>query len=107
MITTPALLEQCIIGSCCIEARDEMVPREAPPTEPRGVVKMEGAMSSSLSEKRLEWEKARVLITGREDFKSSSSSFFLLLLFSYRGSLCGVPKAKEFFFCLSGVFGTR
>lgn len=52
-MTTPALLEQCTIGSCCIDDLVDMVPNEVPPTEPRGVVNMEGAMSSSLSENRL------------------------------------------------------
>lgn len=54
MITTPALLEQCMMGSCCMDDRFEMVPREVPPTDPRGVVNMDGAMSSSLSENRLD-----------------------------------------------------
>lgn len=53
-MTTPALLEQCIIGSCCIDDLVEIVPSDAPPTDPRGVVNIDGAMSSSLSEKRLE-----------------------------------------------------
>lgn len=59
-MTTPALLEQCIIGSCCMDERVEMVPSDAPPTDPRGVVNMDGAMSSSLSEKRLWQNQLRV-----------------------------------------------
>lgn len=38
-----------------MDERVEMVPSDAPPTDPRGVVNMDGAMSSSLSEKRL-WQ---------------------------------------------------
>lgn len=52
MITTPTLLEQCGTGSCCMEARDEMVFSDTPPSDPRGVVKMDVAISSSLSENR-------------------------------------------------------
>lgn len=53
MITTPTLLGQWVTGSCCIEARDDMVPSEAPPNDPLGVVYIDDAISSSLSEKRL------------------------------------------------------
>ncbi|KAL9698388.1 hypothetical protein quinque_001829 [Culex quinquefasciatus] len=60
VITTPTLLEQCGTWSCCIEAREDRVLSETPPTEPRGVVKIDVAMSSSLSEKR------RVLVCVRD-----------------------------------------
>lgn len=53
VITTPTLLRQWLIVSCCIDALDDIVPRDAPPTDPRGVVYIEDAISSSLSENRL------------------------------------------------------
>ena len=39
VITTPTLLEQCgTWGSCCMEAREEIVLKLTPPKEPLGVV---------------------------------------------------------------------
>lgn len=52
-MTTPTLLLQCMIGSCCIEERGDIVQIEEPATEPRGVVKIDDDISSSLSENRL------------------------------------------------------
>ena len=37
-----------------MEERVDTVPRDVPPTDPRGVVNIDGAMSSSLSENRLQ-----------------------------------------------------
>lgn len=42
-----------MIGSCCIEERGDIVQIEEPATEPRGVVKIDDDISSSLSENRL------------------------------------------------------
>lgn len=65
VMTTPALLEQCDMWSCCIDGRDEMVLSETPPNEPRGVAYIDVDMSSSLSEKRLECFKVIMCVSGR------------------------------------------
>lgn len=55
-MTTPALLEQWTTGSCCMDALEDIVPKEAPPKDPLGVVYRDAEASSSLSEKRLQQE---------------------------------------------------
>lgn len=53
VMTTPILLLQCGIGSCCIDALGDTVPIEEPANDPLGVVYNDDAISSSLSENLL------------------------------------------------------
>lgn len=79
-MTTPTLLLQCMIGSCCIEERGDIVQIEEPATDPRGVVNSDDDISSSLSENRLVAKRNKKFCS-EADFDILMANFTLDSLF--------------------------